>query len=431
MAGFCIFLGDPDSLHFFVRCAAVILRERTAGAIICRMPPPLSRRLGELSPSGTMAMRAAAESRRAAGLPVFDLTAGEPDFRTPLTARLGAQEALREDKTRYTPVAGIPELRTALAAEATHLAGGGARYSSENIFVSAGAKAVLHQLFLALLSPAAEFADRDEVLIPTPCWTSYPEQVKLAGGTPVFVDTVATGWWPDPERLAAALTPRTRALVICHPNNPTGAVIPPERLQALAEFCKAREIWLLCDEVYLDFSYGAPACSSLRYAWAGLIVVSAASKSYAMTGWRLGWAVAQPELIAALTLLQSQTLTCASSLSQWAALRALTGDRGYLAQWRGEYQKRCKRLLSALAGIPGLRWAPPDGAFYLFLDCREILARRGESSAQFAARLLSQFGVGVVPGEAFLAPGFLRISYAAADDILDSGALLLRAALSD
>lgn len=400
-------------------------------AIICRMPPPFSSRLGELSASGTMAMRAAAEARRAVGLPVFDLTAGEPDFRTPLTARLGAQEALREDKTRYTPVAGIPELRAAIAAEAGSLSGNARRYSAENIFVSAGAKAVLHQLFLALLSPAARTEDRDEVLIPTPCWTSYPEQVKLAGGTPVFVDTVETGWRPEPERLAAALTPRTRALVICHPNNPTGAVIPPERLRGLAEFCKANGLWLISDEVYLDFSYGAPAHSLLRQDWPGLIVVSAASKSYAMTGWRLGWAIAQPDVINALTLLQSQTLTCAASLSQWAALRALTGDRSYLAQWRADYHKRCKRLLLALTGIPGLRWAPPEGAFYLFLDCREILARRGESSGQFAARLLSQFGVGVVPGEAFLAPGFLRISYAAADEILDSGASLLRAALLD
>ena len=382
-----------------------------------------------------MAMRAAADARRAAGLPVFDLTAGEPDFRTPLTARLGAQEALREEKTRYTPVAGIPELRGAIAADATRLAAveanSPAKFTVENVLVTAGAKAALQQIFFALLSPASAESERDEVLIPTPCWTSYPEQVKLAGGRPVFVDTLATRWLPEVDRLAAALTPRTRALVLCHPNNPTGAVIPPERLHALAGFCQAHNLWLLCDEVYLEFYYGAPALSLLRENWPGLVVVSAASKTYAMTGWRLGWAIAAPELIQALILLQSQTLTCASSLSQWAALRALTGGRGYLAYWRSDYLKRRDRLLHTLAGIPGLRWAPPDGAFYLFLDGREILARRGESSEQFAQRLLAQFGVGVVAGEAFLAPGFLRISYAAADDILDSGASLLRAALTE
>ena len=399
------------------------------------MPLPLSRRLNELSGSATMAMRAAADARRAAGLPVFDLTAGEPDFRTPLTARLGAQEALREEKTRYTPVAGIPELRGAIAADATRLAAveanSPAKFTVENVLVTAGAKAALQQIFFALLSPASAESERDEVLIPTPCWTSYPEQVKLAGGRPVFVDTLATRWLPEVDRLAAALTPRTRALVLCHPNNPTGAVIPPERLHALAGFCQAHNLWLLCDEVYLEFYYGAPALSLLRENWPGLVVVSAASKTYAMTGWRLGWAIAAPELIQALILLQSQTLTCASSLSQWAALRALTGGRGYLAYWRSDYLKRRDRLLHTLAGIPGLRWAPPDGAFYLFLDGREILARRGESSEQFAQRLLAQFGVGVVAGEAFLAPGFLRISYAAADDILDSGASLLRAALTE
>ncbi len=382
------------------------------------MSHTLSSRLQQLAPSGTMAMKAAAEERRRAKLPVFDLTAGEPDFGTPLAARWGGSEAIRDGHTRYTEVAGIPELRQVIARDAK---GQGAYpFTAAEIFISAGAKPVLYQLFLALLSTGN--GGPDEVIIPSPYWTSYPEQVKLAGGQPVFVDTLETGFVPDFDRIVAKVTDKTQAIMLCSPNNPTGAIIPAETLKALAEFCQRQEIYLVVDEVYLDYWYKQPPVSALNYFWPGMIVVNAASKSLAMTGWRLGWAVADPEIIAALTLLQSQTLTCASTVAQWAVLRALQSSRSYLQEWRTTYKQRRDQLLAAFKQVPDLAWAQPDGAFYLFLDCRKILARKTLTSSEFAHRLLATEGVGVVPGEAFGAPGFLRLSYATSSDVLAEAA---------
>ncbi len=382
-----------------------------------RLPPP------PVVPSGTIATKAAADARKAQGLPVFDLTAGEPDFPAVAPALAGLHEAADLGLTRYGAAAGMIELRAAIAEDAEKSAGlASGTIPPARVFVSAGAKAAFWHLLTCLL----DRKETPEVIIPVPCWTSYPEQVKLAGGAPVTIDTARTGWKPTPEALAMAITDKTRAVILCNPHNPTGAVIDRARLDELLALCEEKGLWAIVDEIYGGLEHDFPAGRALKRGGAGVIVVDGAAKRHALTGLRVGWAIAPEPLVDAMSALQTQTLTCPPLPSQRAALRALREtEPAELARRAAAFKARRDLLRKALSGIPGVESVAGEGAFYLFLDARGALARLGMTSRELSTKLLTEDGVALVPGEAFLAPGTLRLSYATDEATLSEAALRL------
>ncbi|EAR51778.1 aspartate aminotransferase [Oceanicola granulosus HTCC2516] len=355
----------------------------------------------------------AAELRRA-GQDVVALTTGEPDFPTPPHVVAAAHAAAEAGQTRYPPTAGTPELRAAIARQA------GAE--AAEVLVSTGAKQVLANAMLATLDPG------DEVLIPAPFWTSYGDIVALAGGRPVRLPCpAADGFKLRPEALAAAITPRTRWLMLNSPSNPTGAVYGPGELAALAAVLADHpQVWVLSDEIYSHLAY-VPA-PSLRDAAPGLaertLVVDGVSKAFAMTGWRLGWGIGPRALIGAMAAVQGQVTSGACSISQAAALAALTGPQELLADRRAAFRARRDRVCAALAAIPGISCVPPDGAFYAFPDVTGLILGGGfADDAALCRWLLDEVGLALVPGRAFGMPGHVRLSFAYAereiDDALD------------
>ncbi|MDQ6726848.1 MAG: pyridoxal phosphate-dependent aminotransferase [Actinomycetota bacterium] len=402
------------------------------------MPQPsrsrVSRRIAAIEESATLAVDAKAKSLKAAGHDVIGFGAGEPDFPTPTHIVVAAAAACSVPRNhRYTPAAGLPELREAVAAKTSR--DSGFDVAASQVVVTNGAKQAVYNSFAALLDPG------DEVLLPAPYWVTYPEAIRLAGGVPVPVATDATTGFRVPvEALEAACTPRTKVLLFVSPSNPTGAVYSPEQVAEVGRWAADRGLWVVTDEIYEHLVYGDHTFSSMPGLVPELVdrtvVVNGVAKTYAMTGWRVGWMVGPADVIKAAANLQSHATSNVANVCQMAALAALTGDQACVAEMRGAFDRRRRRMHELLAAIPGVTCLEPEGAFYAFpslagLLGREVAGRRVSTTLELAEIVLDEAKVAIVPGEAFGAPGYARLSYALADEALEEGIGRLAKILSD
>jgi len=388
--------------------------------------PELARRLSLIAPSATIAIADRAAAMRAAGVDILSFGLGEPDFDTPDFIRDAAKAALDKGATRYTKVRGIAPLREAIAADS--LARRGVAHDPEDIVVSTGAKQSLFDLALALLN------EGDEAIIPAPYWVSYPEQVTLVGAIPKIVQTTeAQGFRLQPEVLDAAIGPRTKALILCTPSNPTGAAYDEASLRALAGVLRRRGIWVIVDEIYGQLVYDGFVQRSLLSVAPDLkdriIIVDGASKTYAMTGWRIGWMIGPRAIADACEMLQSQATSNATTVAQYAALAALQGPRDSLRAMLDEFGARRRLMVDGLNGVAGLHCRMPEGAFYAFPSVKGLFGKKtpdGQTlgtDLEVTAFLLETARVAVVPGSAFGAPGYVRLSYAASQKQITEGVL--------
>jgi len=395
----------------------------------------LADRLSRIKPSATIAVTDKARALKAAGRDVIGLGAGEPDFDTPTRIKEAAVAAMRRGQTKYTEVGGIPELRAAVCAKLKR--DNGLAYEPSEILVSVGAKHTLFNLVVALINPG------DEVLVPAPYWVSYPEQVRMVGGVPVDVETSeASGFDLDPDRLRAAVTPRTKLIVLNSPNNPTGAVFSPAALQAVARLAIERKLWIVSDECYeaLTFEGRHVSVASLSpEVKARTIVVNTCSKAYAMTGWRIGYAAGDRTLIKGMTDVQSQVTSNPSSVAQWAAVEALTGPQDEVAKMAGEFDRRRRLIVAGLNALPGVRCVMPKGAFYAFANVSGLFGRTWprpdgavtlKSSVDVTGFLLEEARVAVVPGKDFGSDAHVRLSYATSDALISEGLARMGTALA-
>ncbi len=384
------------------------------------MPATISRIIQALEPSATMAMAAKAKGLKADGRTVYDLSLGEPDFKTPEHICQAAIDAIHAGHTHYTPASGIPELKQAVVHQyaATH----GLEYKPGQVTVANGAKHALHNAFTVLLNPG------DEVIIPAPYWVSYAELVKLTGAVPVIVQTrQEDDFRLTPEQFRGALTDRTRMLLLCSPSNPTGSMYTPDQLGELADIAIDGDLLVLADEIYERLVYPGHTFASFATVRPGLqdrtILVNGVSKTYAMTGWRIGWTLAPPHVAAAMGSLQSQQTSNPCSISQYASVAALLGPQECVDAMLAQFTKRREYVVERIGGIPGLSCAEMGGAFYAFINIREHLGReyggvQVDDSAQWCLELLAQRGVATVMGSAFGAEGYARISFATSMDNL-------------
>ena len=372
----------------------------------------VAQRLRGIEASPTLALAAKAKALKQAGKPIVDLTAGEPDFPTPAPIKHAAIQAIERNQTKYTPVAGIPDLRAAIAArEAAHL---GVPYTPTQVLVSCGAKHALYNALQAVCDPG------DEVLILKPFWVSYTALVQLADAVPVLVDTSeADQYQPDPAAVRAAVTDRTKAIILNSPSNPTGMLIDRDRLRALAALALERGLIVISDEIYDQLTFPPnQSCSIVQAepAVAGqTIVVNGVSKTYSMTGWRIGYAAGPKNVIDAMSNLQSHATSNPASISQHAALAALTGDQAAVTEMRTQFQQRRDRFVGGLNRIPGVSCLMPQGAFYAWGN----IGKLGQSAQAIAERWLEEIHVAVVPGEGFGSSTHVRFSFAAAPSELD------------
>ncbi len=381
----------------------------------------LSRRIAALAPSSTTAAGKKAKALAASGVDVVDLSIGEPDFATPHHVGRAGMRAIEGGRTKYTDVAGEAGLRDAIAGK--YAREQSAEIRRENVIVTAGAKQAVFNVCMAL------FDEGDEVALYSPYWVSFPEMVRLTGANPVFVETrLEDGWHPTASALSAAAGGAVRGVIVNSPNNPTGAVTDARELARIVDWCAERGAWLIYDETYDRFLYDGRAHASaaaLRARYERIVVTGAASKTFAMTGWRLGWAIGPQELISAMTSYQSHTTSNASSISQAAALEALTGledSSASVAEMLSHYEARRTAMVEGLAAIPGVRCPMPEGAFYAFADVSGLYERKGVAgSAAFCDRLLAEAHVAAVPGDAFGADHCVRFSFATRTDRLREG----------
>lgn len=386
--------------------------------------PRVSARVGAIAESATLAVDARAKALKAAGRPVIGFGAGEPDFPTPQPIVDAAIAAAADPRNhRYTPAAGLPELREAIAAKT--LRDSGYEVRPADVLVTNGGKQAVFQAFATIVDPG------DEVLLPAPYWTTYPEAIRLAGGVPVevFADTDA-GYLVTVEQLEAARTERTKALLFCSPSNPTGAVYSPEQTEEIGRWALEHGIWVITDEIYehltYDHSVFTPIVRVVPELAQTAIVLNGVAKTYAMTGWRVGWLIGPSDVVKAATNLQSHLTSNVANVSQRAAIAALTGDLSAVEAMRSAFDRRRRTMVSMLEQIDGVRIPAPQGAFYAYPSVKGVLGRtiRGvtpATSAELAALILDQVEVAVVPGEAFGPSGYLRLSYALGDDDLVEG----------
>ncbi|MHB8730673.1 MAG: pyridoxal phosphate-dependent aminotransferase [bacterium] len=361
-----------------------------------------------------------ARALRRQGIDIVSFATGEPDFDTPAAAKEAAIKAINDGFTKYTSPAGIPELREAVADRVRQ--DYGAAYEPSEIVITAGGKPALYFALLAICEPG------DEVLLPVPAWVSYAEQIRLANGRPVFVPTdAANGWQPLPDRLAPLLTRRTRAIILNSPHNPTGAVYTREALANLVELAERHDFYILSDEIYASIVYDGARHVCAAAAWPGardrIVLLNSMSKTFAMPGWRIGFAAAPAPLAAAVASLQGHLAGNPNSIAQKAALAALLMSDSDLGAMVAEYDRRRRYVVRRLNEVPGIACPMPHGAFYAFADVRELLGRphAPSTSLALAEMLLDRAHVAVVPGEPFEAPGYLRISYATAMDRIAVG----------
>jgi len=392
----------------------------------------MTERMATVKPSATLAVSAKATQLRTEGVDVVNFSVGEPDFPTPENIKAAAQRAIVENFTRYTPSSGIPELRAAICEKLR--AENGLSYEPDEILVSTGAKQSLFNFALAALEPG------DEVLIPTPCWVSYQPQVSLAGAKPVFLPAgLECGFRIAPEQLAAALTPRTKALILNSPSNPTGAGYTAEHLGALADVLAPTKVIVVADEIYEKIIYDDfrfTSFAAVDPAWkARTLVVNGVSKSYAMTGWRIGYAAGPRELIGDMRKVQDHSTSNANAIAQKAALEAISGPQEEVERMRRAFQERRDVMLTRMQAIPDVPCPKPEGAFYLFPDWRAYLGRRAggqtlRTCVDLATYLLDEAHVAVVPGIGFEAPGHLRFSYATSNERIEAGMERVAAAVA-
>ena len=384
----------------------------------------IASRVSAISESATLAVDARAKAMRAAGEDVIGLGAGEPDFPTPDHVVEAAIEAARDPRShRYSPAAGLPELREAIVVKTAR--DSDLECAAAQVLVTNGGKQAIHNAFQTLLDPG------DEVLLPAPYWTTYPESIGLADGKPVVLPTTeASGFRVRVDELDAACTERTKALLFVSPGNPSGAVYPPEEVEAIGRWAFERGVWVVTDEIYEHFTYGAHRFTSMPALVPELaetcIVVNGVSKTYAMTGWRVGWMIAPVDVTRVATRLQSHSTSNVANVSQAAALAAVSGDLAGVAEMRAAYERRGKLMYELLRAIPGVRCLEPQGAFYCFpsleaLLGREIAGRTPSSTVELAELALEEAQVAFVPGEAFGNPGYGRLTFAVSDDDIAEG----------
>ena len=384
----------------------------------------ISTRIGAVAESATLAIDAKAKALKAAGENVVGFGAGEPDFPTPTHIVEAAAAACHDPKAhKYTPTPGLPELRSAIAAKTARDSG----YAVEaaQVLVTNGGKQAIYNAFATLLDPG------DEVIVPAPYWTTYPEAIALAGGVPVYVETdETTGFRATVDQLQAALTQRTKVLLFVSPSNPTGAVYPRDEVEAIGRWAVERGIWVLTDEIYEHLVYGSAAHHSMPVLVPELadtcVVVNGVAKTYAMTGWRVGWMIGPADVVKAAGNLQSHATSNVSNVAQYAALAAVSGDLRAVDEMRAVYDRRRSLIHGMLNDIPGVECVEPEGAFYAFPSFkgvlgRDIAGRTAGSTLELAEIILDEVRVAIVPGEAFGAPGFARFSYALGDDDLIEG----------
>jgi aspartate aminotransferase len=378
----------------------------------------LAARVTRIKPSPTLAVTAKAAELRAAGEDVLSLAAGEPDFDTPEHIKEAAIRALRDGKTKYTPVGGTPGLKKAIIAK--HARDNGLEYKPAQILASVGGKQACYNLCQALLNAG------DEVLIPAPYWVSYPDMALLADGEPVVVPTTADNRFKmTPEALEAAITPKTRLLFLNSPSNPSGMAYTRAELAALGEvLLRHPRIVIASDDMYEKILWAEAPFANIVNACPELhertVVIHAVSKTYSMTGWRLGWAAGPEWLIGAMANIQSQSTSNPTSIAQEAAIAALEGDQTCVAEMTAAFRARHDKLVAGLAALPGVRCHAGDGTFYAFPDFSEAMQTAGfDDDVAYANRILDQAKVAVVPGSAFGAPGCMRLSFATAEKILD------------
>ncbi len=383
----------------------------------------LSRRVSAITESATLAVDARAKALKAAGEPVIGFGAGEPDFPTPPHVVEAAVEAARDVKNhRYTPAAGLPELKEAIAAKT--LRDSKVEVSASQVLVTNGGKHAVYNTFEALLNPG------DEVLLPAPYWTTYPEPIALAGGVLVVLPTdVESGFRVTVEQLEAARTDKTKALVFVSPSNPTGAVYPPEEVRAIGEWALKHGIWVITDEIYEHLTFGDNVFTSILAEVPGLadtcVILNGVAKTYAMTGWRVGWMIGPADLIKAATNLQSHSTSNVANVSQRAAIAALEGGLECVEEMREAFARRAILIHGLLNDIPGVTCMVPQGAFYAFPSMEGLFGRNfggvtPTTTSELCEVILDQAKVALVPGEAFDAPGYVRISFAVSDaDIIE------------
>jgi aspartate/methionine/tyrosine aminotransferase len=388
--------------------------------------PRISARLSAIAESATLAVDAKAKALKAAGRPVIGFGAGEPDFPTPGYIVEAAQRACAEPRFhKYTPAAGLPELRQAVADKTAR--DSGFEVTAGQVLITNGGKQAVFQTFAALLDPG------DEVLVPAPYWTTYPEAIQLAGGVTVPVATdESTGYLASVADLEAARTERTKILLFVSPSNPTGAVYPPEQVAEIGHWAAANGLWVVTDEIYEHLVYGDARFSSIPVMAPEIteqcVVVNGVAKTYAMTGWRVGWMIGPADVIKAATNFESHVTSNVCNVAQAAALAAVSGDLSAVAQMREAFDQRRRTMTRMLNEIPGVVCPEPEGAFYCYPSVqgvlgKEIAGHRADSSAELAALILDEAEVAVVPGEAFGTPGYFRLSCALGDADLEEGVM--------
>ncbi|MFB7383232.1 pyridoxal phosphate-dependent aminotransferase [Kitasatospora purpeofusca] len=384
----------------------------------------VSARIGAIAESATLAVDAKAKALKAAGRPVIGFGAGEPDFPTPDYIVEAAVEACRDPRNhRYTPAGGLPELKEAIAAKT--LRDSGYAVDASQVLVTNGGKQAIYEAFAAILDPG------DEVIVPAPYWTTYPESIQLAGGVPVeVVADETTGYKVSVEQLEAARTENTKVVLFVSPSNPTGAVYTRAEAEEIGRWAVEHGLWVLTDEIYEHLVYGDAEFVSLPALLPELadrtIVVNGVAKTYAMTGWRVGWVIGPKDVIKAATNLQSHATSNVSNVAQRAALAAVAGDLSAVHEMRTAFDRRRRTIVRMLNEIDGVVCPEPEGAFYVYpsvkaLLGKEIRGQRPQTSAELASLILDEVEVAVVPGEAFGTPGYLRLSYALGDADLAEG----------
>ncbi|MEV4019211.1 pyridoxal phosphate-dependent aminotransferase [Nonomuraea angiospora] len=396
--------------------------------------PRISARISAISESATLAVDAKAKAMKAAGRPVIGFGAGEPDFPTPGYIVEAAVQAAREPRFhKYTPAGGLPELKQAIA-DKTRRDSGYAVEASQ-VLVTNGGKQAVYEAFATLLDPG------DEVLVVAPYWTTYPEAIKLAGGVQVDVVTdESTGYLASVEQLEAARTERTKVLLFVSPCNPTGSVYSREQTEAIGRWAAEHGLWVVTDEIYEHLVYGGAEFTSIATAVPELgdrvVILNGVAKTYAMTGWRVGWLIGPSDVVKAATNLQSHATSNVANVSQMAALAAVSGDLSAVAEMRTAFDRRRQTMVRMLNEIPGVFCPEPKGAFYAYPSVKELIGkelrgRRPQSSGELAELILEEAEVAVVPGEAFGTPGYFRLSYALGDDDLVEGVSRVAKLLSE